>query len=71
MKDPSKFKSEVLTLGSYVNADVTSYQFSIVMEIPVRNGYAGVIKFAPENQPTLGAISCSSPTTEYINRISC
>ena len=41
------------------------------MEIPVGNGYAGVIKFAPENQLALGAISCSSPTSDFINRISC
>ena len=67
MNDPSKFKSEMLTLGSYLNAEVTSYQFSIVIEIPVRNGYAGVIKFPPENQLAIGAISCSSPTSDYIN----
>jgi len=37
------------------------------MEIPVRNGYSGLIKFAPENQLVIGTISCTSPTTEYIN----
>jgi len=41
------------------------------MEVPVKNGYVGVIKFAPENQLAIGSVSCSSLTTEYINRISC
>ena len=61
----------MLTLGSYVNADVTSYSFSIVMEIPVSNGYVGVMKFPPENQIALGSISCSSSTSDFINKISC
>lgn len=73
MNQSAYMESVIITLGSYVNANTTSYEFQITPTVPVTSDDYVVIQFPPEIViPTsLYNLDCSTQDYEIFNYISC
>jgi hypothetical protein len=66
-------KNVIVTMGSYVNAAVTSYTFTITASVPITESYYLIIKFPSEIYlPTSSSsLACKSSDTTIFNSVTC
>lgn len=66
-------RSVPITLGSYVNAAVTSYTFTITPSVPVTEDHYVIIKFPSEITlpKTESTLACRSDDTAIFNDVKC
>jgi hypothetical protein len=73
MTDTSYMQSVSIALGSYINAEATTYTFSITPTVPVVSTDIVLIYFPAEvTVPiSLSSTSCSSGDTSIVTSVTC